>query len=192
VKADRLRDPFEAIDWIFQIERFVARIEHACGPRREILLPEEIQDIIKLNIQHAIEAGSDLAIHILHDQRYDDPRKRFPQVGRWRHLYFGILAENNVIEPAAAECMADMVRWLYIAENEYWHVRAPDVDGKQLQTWLATLQELIGAVVERFDLVCPEDWDDSSGRNNTERGYSVVPTARSGDGQDGDHVEVEG
>src|SRR5687767_4960520 len=93
-----MRDPYTAIDWIFQIERFVARIEATRGPRRAMLLPEEAGDIIELNILHAIEAAGDLAVHILHDQRYDDPGKKHPDMRYYRHLYFKTLADNGVID----------------------------------------------------------------------------------------------
>ena len=186
-----MRDPYTAIDWIFQIERYVGRIEETRGPRRGILLPEEIEDIVKLNILHAIEAAIDLARHIHLDQRFEHLAQRYPELRDYRHLYFGVLAEKGVIKATTAEILANLVRWFYIAINEYWHVIVPDPDGSELNEWLAALRALIVAVTERFSLVCPDGWGDSGGRDHFSGENSVVPIVASGDREDGEDVQIQ-
>src|SRR3954452_1539435 len=92
-----MRDPYTPIDWIFQIERFMARIEEMRGSRRSALLHDEFQEIIEFNILRAIESAIDLARHVHFDQRYDDPRREYPGIREYRHLYFEALADNGVI-----------------------------------------------------------------------------------------------
>ena len=113
---DRLRHD-EAMDWIFQIERFVARIEQTRGPRRTALLKDELEEIVELNILRAIEAAMDLAACIIVDQRYDHPRKPYPDMREIRHLYFSVLVEHGVIREETEKLLRDMAVWFFFAEE---------------------------------------------------------------------------
>src|SRR5688572_9581277 len=168
---DRLRHD-EAMDWIFQIERFVARIEQSRGPRCTALLKDELEEIVELDILRSIEAAMDLAACIIVDQRYDHPREAYHDVREVRYLYFSVLVEQGVIREDTEKFLRNMAIWFFFARREYWHL-SNEYQFNDLDDWLKALQELIAAVVERFSLVCPEGWEDSSGREHT-RGENSV------------------
>lgn len=93
------------------IDRCLGRIRDVtCGDPtrvREI----DIQDIVVLNLQRAIQAAIDLAAHIISQQQWGLPDSL--------KAHFAILQRENVIDPALERRLEAMVGFRNIAVHDY-------------------------------------------------------------------------
>jgi uncharacterized protein YutE (UPF0331/DUF86 family) len=93
------------------IDRCLERIALTRGERRAVLLPVEVEDIIHLNLQRAIQAAIDLATHVVTTEGYGLPDSVAAS--------FSLLEGQAVVERDLAERLRRMVGFRNIAVHDY-------------------------------------------------------------------------
>src|SRR5947209_1814195 len=93
------------------IDRCLARIAEVRGERRGQLSPVDVDDITALNLQRAVQAGIDLANHVVAAESYGLPDS---MAGA-----FDLLAERGVLGRDLAGRLRRMVGFRNIAIHDY-------------------------------------------------------------------------
>jgi uncharacterized protein YutE (UPF0331/DUF86 family) len=125
------------------IDRCIARIEDVHGERGKDLLPVDVDDITALNLQRAVQAAIDLAIHIVAAESYGNPDSMADA--------FTLLERRGVIDPGLADRLRRMVGFRNIAIHEYQSVD-PDIVEGIVEHRLGDLRTLGSRIVEVFKL----------------------------------------
>ena len=125
------------------IDRCLQRIAEARGERRAVLLPIEIDDIVALNLQRAVQAAIDLATHVVSSEGYALPDS---VAG-----FFSVLEGHGILEAALAERLRRMVGFRNIAIHDYQVLDTAIVEAI-VTRHLDDLRRLAARVVERFGI----------------------------------------
>jgi uncharacterized protein YutE (UPF0331/DUF86 family) len=93
------------------IRRCVQRIRDVTGGDAERVIDIDVQDIVVLNLQRAIQAAIDLAAHVIsqHDWGLPDSLK----------AHFTILQRQKLIDPSLCKQLESMVGFRNIAVHDY-------------------------------------------------------------------------
>ncbi|HEV7519200.1 MAG TPA: DUF86 domain-containing protein [Thermoanaerobaculia bacterium] len=110
-------------------------------PRRQELEPADVDDIIAINLQRAIQAAIDLAAHVAADEGYG--------VTDTTAGVFTLLEQRGVIDGGLAGRLRKMVGFRNIAIHEYRSVD-PEIVEAILEKHLGDLRELGARVVQVF------------------------------------------
>lgn len=128
---------------IATIDRGLQRIGHTRGERRAVRLPVEIEDIIVLNRQRAVQAAVDLATHVVTAEGYGLPDSVA--------AFFSVLQRHGVIGPQLGERLRKMVGFRNIAVHEY-EALDPEIVEAIVAHHLDDLRAFAASVVRRFAL----------------------------------------
>lgn len=128
---------------IATIDRCLQRIGHTRAERREVLLPVEIEDIIVLNLQRAVQAAVDLATHVVTAEGYGLPDSVA--------AFFPVLERHGVIGSQLGERLRKMVGFRNIAVHEY-EALDPEIVEAIVVHHLDDLRAFATSVVRRFAL----------------------------------------
>ena len=125
------------------IDRCLQRIEAIRGGRRQELEPVDVDDIIAINLQRAIQAAIDLASHVVAEEGYG--------VADSTAGVFTLLEQRGVIDGALAGRLRKMVGFRNIAIHEYRSVD-PEIVEAILEKHLGDLRDLGARVIQVFGL----------------------------------------
>ena len=123
------------------IDRCLARIAQVRGERRAVLLPVDVEDIVLLNVQRAVQAAIDLASHVVAAEGYGLPDS---PAGA-----FALLEAQGVLGAELAERMRRMVGFRNIAVHEY-QALDPDIVEAIVTRHLDALRLFCARVMQRF------------------------------------------
>lgn len=123
------------------IDRCLERIALTRGPRRTVLLPIEIEDLVVLNIQRAVQAAIDLASHVVATEGYGLPDSVAAS--------FSLLERQGVLAPELARRLRGMVGFRNIAVHDYQSID-PRILESILARHLDDLRTFSARIVERF------------------------------------------
>lgn len=124
------------------VDRCLARIEEAREPGRG-LKPIDIEDIVVLNLQRAVQAAIDLACHVVATEGYGLPDSVA--------AIFTLLENEGLIGPDLAEHLRKMVGFRNIVVHHYETID-PLIVEAILAKHLGDLRELNRIVVRHFEL----------------------------------------
>lgn len=119
------------------IERCIIRIRDVYDFEPENLKDFTLQDSIILNLQRAIEATIDIAMHIVSEKKLG-----LPQSSRDS---FEILLENNIISDLVLLKINDMIGFRNIAVHNYQKLNI-DILQKIIEVHLDDFREFIDAI----------------------------------------------
>lgn len=125
------------------IDRCLQRIAETRGERRAILLPIEVDDIVVLNLQRAVQSAIDLATHVVAAEGYALPDSVA--------AFFSVLASHGILETELAERLRRMVGFRNIAIHDY-QALDPDIVEAIVTRHLPDLQQFSRQIVDRFAL----------------------------------------
>lgn len=125
------------------IDRCLARIEEANGKRRADLLPADVEDITVINLQRAVQAATNLAIHVVATEGYGTPDSMADA--------FTLLERRGMIESELAENLRRMMEFRNRSIYEYTSID-PDIVQGIVENRLGDLRVLGTRVVEAFKL----------------------------------------
>lgn len=128
---------------IATIDRCLARIAFTRTERRSLLLPVEVEDIVVLNLQRAVQAAIDLAAHIVTSEEYGLPDSVA--------AFFSVLERHGVIGVDLGERLRKMVGFRNIAVHEYQTLDLEVVEAI-VTRHLGDLREFSARVVARFGM----------------------------------------
>ena len=128
---------------IATIDRCLARVADVNGARRESLLPLDVEDIVVVNLQRAVQAAIDLAAHVVATEGLGLPA----DLGDT----FTLLEKNGYVEPALAARLRKMVGFRNIAVHQYERIDPAVVDAI-IRKHLSDLSELSRMVLTRFGI----------------------------------------
>lgn len=120
------------------IERCIIRIRDVYDFEPENLKDFTLQDSIILNLQRAIEATIDIAMHIVSEKKLG-----LPQSSRDS---FKILLENNIISDLILLNINDMIGFRNIAVHNYQKLNI-DILQKIIELHLNDFREFIDAII---------------------------------------------
>ena len=104
-------DPDVLLGKVGIITRFVARIRSVAGRKESVHDSIDIQDIVVLNLQRAIQAAIDIVMHIVSGEN--------PGVPGGTAEYFTIMREAGIINADVEMAMRKMVGFRKVAVHEY-------------------------------------------------------------------------
>lgn len=125
------------------IDRCLARIEEVHGERRTDLQPVDVDDITALNLQRAIQAAIDLAVHVVASEGYGTPDSTADA--------FMLLERHGILDPSLAGRLRRMVGFRNIAIHEYKSVD-PAIVERIIERHLGDLRGLGARILEAFGL----------------------------------------
>lgn len=124
------------------IDRCLRRIEEAREPERG-LDPQDVQDIVELNLQRAVQAALDLAGHVVATEGLGLPAKLAEN--------FTLLERQGLIPPALADHLRRMAGFRNIAVHEYADVD-PEIVESIVEHRLGDLHELSRRILTHFGI----------------------------------------
>ncbi|MBI2467953.1 MAG: DUF86 domain-containing protein [Candidatus Rokubacteria bacterium] len=125
------------------IDRCLRRIEETRGERRAALLPIEVEDIVLLNLQRAVQAAIDLATHVVTAEGYGLPDSLAAS--------FSLLEGHGILDPDLAERLRRMVGFRNVAIHNY-QALDPRIVEAIVTRHLGDLRAFSSRVVQRFGL----------------------------------------
>ena len=125
------------------IDRCLQRIAETRGERRAVLLPIEVEDIVLLNLQCAVQAAIDLATHVATTEGYGLPDSVAAS--------FSLLEGRGVLDAGLAERLRKMVGFRNIAVHNY-QALAPEIVEAIVTRHLDDLRGFSARIVQRFGL----------------------------------------
>jgi uncharacterized protein YutE (UPF0331/DUF86 family) len=128
---------------IATIDHCLGRIADVGGSRRATLLPADVEEIVLLNLQRAVQAAIDLAAHVVASEGYGLPSSLATN--------FTLLEQHGVIEPDLAERLRRMTGFRNIAIHQY-EVLDQRIIESIVQNHLGDLRELCARIAVRFNL----------------------------------------
>jgi len=128
---------------IATIDRCLGRIADTRGERRGALLPIDVEDIVLLNLQRAVQAAIDLAAHVVATEAYGVPDS---VAGA-----FSLLEDHGVIDPELALHLRRMVGFGNIAIHDY-QALDPEIVEAIVTRHLDDLRAFCARVNQRFGL----------------------------------------
>ena len=126
---------------IATIDRCLDRITETRGERSAVLLPIEVEDIVVLNLQRAVQAAIDLATHVVTAEGYALPDSVA--------AFFTALEERGIVDPRLAERLRRMVGVRNIAIHDYQALDLRVVEAI-VTRHLDDLRDFAARLVERF------------------------------------------
>ncbi len=130
-----------ALAKIAAIDRCLGRIADVHGPRSGALLPLEVEEIVELNLQRAVQAAIDLAAHVVSTEGYGLPDSVAGS--------FTLLEQHGVVDALMADHLRRMVGFRNIAVHEY-DALDPSVVAWIVAERLGDLRGFAARIVERF------------------------------------------
>lgn len=125
------------------IDRCLGRIEDVRGQRRAVLLPVDVDDIVLLNLQRAVQAAIDLAAHVVATEGHGLPDSVAGS--------FVLLEARGVLDAELAERLRKMVGFRNIAVHEY-QALDPSIVEAIVTRHLDDLRAFAARVVRHFGL----------------------------------------
>lgn len=125
------------------IDRCLQRIAEVRGERRPVLLPVDVEDIVLLNLQRAVQAAIDLAAHVVASEGYGLPAS---VAGT-----FSLLEGRGVLDAALTARLRKMVGFRNIAVHNYQDLD-PSIVEAIVTRHLGDLRDLCTSIVQRFGL----------------------------------------
>ena len=123
------------------IDRCLQRIAETRAGRSAVLLPIEVEDIIVLNLQRAVQAAIDLATHVVATEGYALPDSVA--------AFFSVLEERGVVDAPLADRLRRMVGFRNIAIHDY-RALDPRIVQAIVTGHLDDLRAFAARVVDRF------------------------------------------
>ena len=139
-------DPDVVAAKIATIDRCLQRIVEVRGQRRAALLPVDVDDIVAVNLQRAIQAAIGLAAHVVATEGYGLPDTVAAS--------FSLLETNGVIEGNLADRMRRMVGFRNLAVHDY-QVLNPDIIEAIVTRHLDDLRSFAAHMAEQFGRLQP-------------------------------------
>jgi len=124
------------------IDRCLRRLEEVREPGRG-LDPQDVEDLLELNLQRAVQAGIDLAAHVVSTEGYGMP-------GTLAET-FTLLERQEVIPPELADRLRRMSGFRNVAIHEYATID-PAIVKAIVEEHVDDLRTLSRIVVDRFRL----------------------------------------
>ena len=100
-----------ALSKLASIERYLARIRSVTQGNPDAVDDLDIEEIVVLNLQRAIQATIDLAAHVIAGHQWGLPDSL--------KAHFRILADQRVVDPALGGRLESMVGFRNIAVHDY-------------------------------------------------------------------------
>jgi uncharacterized protein YutE (UPF0331/DUF86 family) len=100
-----------ALAKLASIERCLERIRTVTGGRPESLDRIDVEEIVVLNLQRAIQAAIDLSAHLISGRRWGLPESL--------KEHFQILADHEILSAEATRRLQSMVGFRNIAVHDY-------------------------------------------------------------------------
>jgi uncharacterized protein YutE (UPF0331/DUF86 family) len=125
------------------VDRCLQRIAETRAGRSAVLLPIEIEDIIVLNLQRAIQANIDLATHVVATEGYALPDSVA--------AFFSVLEERGVVDAPLADGLRRMVGFRNIAIHDY-QALDPRIVEAIVARHLDDLRAFAARVIDRFGI----------------------------------------
>ena len=132
-----------ALAKIATIDRCLQRIADVRGQRRAALLPVDVEDIVLLNLQRAVQAAIDLAAHVVATEAYGLPASVADA--------FSLLEGQGVLDALLAERLRRMVGFRNILIHNYRAVD-PAIVETIIARRLDDLRAFSARIVERYGL----------------------------------------
>ena len=123
------------------IDRCLRRITETRAGRSIVLLPIEVEDIVVLNLQRAVQAAIDLATHVVATEGYALPDSVA--------AFFSVLEERGVVDAPLADRLRRMVGSCNIAIHAY-QALDPRIVEAIVAGHLDDLRAFAARVVDRF------------------------------------------
>jgi uncharacterized protein YutE (UPF0331/DUF86 family) len=127
---------------VASINRCIRRIAEVREPGRG-LQPVDVEDLVELNLQRAVQAAIDLAAHVVATEGYGIPSKLAET--------FTLLEREGVVPPELAEQLRRMTGFRNIAVHEYEDMD-PRIVAAIVEHHLDNLRELARLILGRFRL----------------------------------------
>jgi uncharacterized protein YutE (UPF0331/DUF86 family) len=127
---------------IATIDRCLRRLAEVRDPGRG-LLPVDVDDLVELNLQRAVQAAIDLAAHVVATEGYGIPSSLAET--------FTLLEREGILSPELAEKLRRMTGFRNIAVHEYETVDRRIV-ASIVERHLDDLRELCRTLLDRFGL----------------------------------------
>lgn len=122
------------------IQNCLQRIHDTVGSNPDSLEELDVQDIVVLNLQRAIQQAIDIATHIISHDKLGIPQTL--------KECFQILQHNSYIDSKLASAMGKMVGFRNIAVHEYEAIDS-DILKAIVQNHLGDLEAFYSAVLEK-------------------------------------------
>jgi uncharacterized protein YutE (UPF0331/DUF86 family) len=123
------------------IDRCLGRIAQTRGERRAVLLPVEVEELVILNLQRAVQAAIDLATHAVTTEAYGLPDSVASS--------FSILERHGVLDAELARRLRGMVGFRNVAIHDYQAID-PAIVESILSRHLDDLRAFAARIVERY------------------------------------------
>jgi uncharacterized protein YutE (UPF0331/DUF86 family) len=123
------------------IDRCLGRIAQTRGERRAVLLPVEVEDLVILNLQRAVQAAIDRATHAVTTEAYGLPDSVASS--------FSILERHGVLDAELARRLRGMVGFRNVAIHDYQAID-PAIVESILSRHLDDLRAFAARIVERY------------------------------------------
>jgi uncharacterized protein YutE (UPF0331/DUF86 family) len=132
-----------ALGKIATLDRCLQRIAEVRGERRADLTPVDVDDIVLLNLQRAVQAAIDLATHIVATEGYGLAGSVAEN--------FTLLEQQGILAPELAAQLRRMVGFRNIAVHNYQDLD-PRIVEAIVTRHLGDLSSFSARVVQRFGL----------------------------------------
>jgi uncharacterized protein YutE (UPF0331/DUF86 family) len=126
---------------IAAIDRCLQRITFTRDERRTALLPIELEDIVVLNLQRAVQRAIGLATHVVTTEEYGLPDSVA--------AFFSVLERHGVIDAELADRLRKMAGFRNIAVHEY-QALDPEIVEAIVTRHLDDLRAFSASIVTRF------------------------------------------
>jgi uncharacterized protein YutE (UPF0331/DUF86 family) len=93
------------------IDRCLRRIADVRGPRRSSLEPVDVDEIVAFNLQRAVQASMDMAVHVVDAEGYGLPESAVAALAT--------LVRERLIDEALAERLGRMIGFRNVAVHGY-------------------------------------------------------------------------
>jgi uncharacterized protein YutE (UPF0331/DUF86 family) len=129
------------IEKVNNIQNCLKRIHSTIGKGPNSLDDLNVQDVVVLNLQRAIQLTIDIAFHIISEEKLGIPENLKDS--------FRILKENKIIQPQLAAKMEKMVGFRNIAVHDYQAIN-PIILEKITQHHLGDLEDFYSEILSHF------------------------------------------
>ncbi len=128
---------------ISSVQRYLKRIRDITQLNPESLNDLDVQEIMTLNLQRAVQSSIDLASHIVADEGLGLPQKLREN--------FNILQKNNILPEELTLRLRKMVGFRNIAVHEYESIN-PDILKSILKKNLKDFEEFYTVIIRHYHL----------------------------------------
>ena len=130
---------------INNIQNCLQRIEKTSHlPHRDLLQNMDIQDIVVLNLQRAVQSVIDMAAHVVASENLGIPSSQ--------KEFFLILEKNKIITHSLSQAMQKMVGFRNIAVHDYSTID-PHILISILETHLGELENFYSSIISHFNVI---------------------------------------